>query len=126
VTMELTVQVIGEESTDPRRLDEMGRQLAQDLRSAAALSVRPIEVQPPPLSKSGTAQQIGYLVVSGLLSASTVGAIRDVIVAYLARSRARAVRVKAGDREVTLDGASKDDLAAVSKQLRELIQGDRE
>jgi hypothetical protein len=125
VTTELTVQVIGEESTDPRRLDELGRQLAQDLRAAGPLSVRPVEVQPPPLSKSGTAQQIGYLVVSGLLSASTVGAIRDVIVAYLARSRARAVRVKAGDREVTLDGASKDDLATVTKQLRELIEGDR-
>lgn len=126
MTTELTVQVIGEEPIDPRRLDELGRQLAQDLRAAVALSVRPVEAQLPPLSKSGTAQQIGYLVVSGLLSASTVGAIRDVIVAYLARSRARAVRVKAGDREVTLDGASKDDLAAVTKQLRELIEGDRE
>jgi hypothetical protein len=125
VTTELTVQVIGDESADAARLDELGRQLAGDLRAAGPLSVRPLMPQPPPPgSKSGVAEQIGYLVVSGLLSATTIRAIRDVIVAYLARTRARAVRIKVGDREVTLDGASAADLSAVTRQLTSLVEDD--
>jgi hypothetical protein len=126
VTTELTVQVIGDEGTDDRRLDELTRQLAGDLRAAGPLAVRPLTAPPPGLAKSGMVEQIGYLVVSGLLSATTIGAIRDVIVAYLARSKARAVRITVGDREVTIDGASAADLSAVTKQLTELLEDDPE
>jgi hypothetical protein len=124
VTTELTVQVIGDESAGAELLDELG-QLAQDLRAAGPFAVRPPTVMPQmPGGAAGTAEQIGYLVVSGLLSATVIGAIRDVIVAYLARTRARAVRIKVGDREVTLDGASAADLSAVTKQLTRLVEDD--
>ncbi|MBX6356354.1 MAG: hypothetical protein IRZ05_10940 [Micromonosporaceae bacterium] len=126
MTTELTVQVIGDDNTAAGRLDELSRQLAADLRAAAPLAVRPLAMAPPQSVKSGAAEQIGYLVVSGLLSASTIGAIRDVIVAYLARTRARAVRIRRGDREVTLDGASAADLSAVTKQLARLLEDDPE
>lgn len=120
------MQVIGDDNTAAGRLDELSRQLAADLRAAAPLAVRPLAMAPPQSAKSGAAEQIGYLVVSGLLSASTIGAIRDVIVAYLARTRARAVRIRRGDREVTLDGASAADLSAVTKQLARLLEDDPE
>lgn len=113
----LQLQVIG----DSENLDELGRQLAKDLRAIGGLAVHPVHAEPPKLAKSDTVQQIGYWLVSGLLSATTIGAIRDVIVAYLARTRARAVRVKVGDREVTLDGASASDVATVTAQLQSLL-----
>lgn len=121
---ELAVQVIGDETTDPARLDEMSRELARDLHAAGPLAVHPVMVWPPLMSKSSAVEHIGYLVVSGLLSAATVRAIRDVVVAYLARTKARAVRVTVGDREVVLDGVSAADLSAVTKRLTELVEGD--
>lgn len=119
------MRVIGDETTDAERLDGLRRKLAGELGAAGPLAVRPVTAGPvPPGSTAGVAEQIGYLVVSGLLSATTIGAIRDVVVAFLARTEARAVRIKVGDREVTLDGASAADLSAVTRQLTELVEQD--
>jgi hypothetical protein len=123
VAKRLQLQVIGDDD-DPGSADELGRQLAKDLRAIGGLAVDPVYAERPAMAKSGTVQQIGYWVVSGLLSASTVGAVRDVLVAYLARTRARAVRIKAGDREVTLEGVSAADLASVTEQLRSILDGE--
>jgi Effector Associated Constant Component 1 len=121
VTKKLAVQVIGDESTDPGRLDELGRQLAKDLRAAGHLAVDPVPAAPPQMAKSGVKDEIAYWIISGAFSATTVRAIRDVIVAYLERTRARAVRVRVGEREVTLEGASATDLAAVTQLLTTLV-----
>lgn len=116
------VQVVVGDSTDPRRLDDLTGRLARDLRAIRELSVRP-EVTPSlPGSKSATLGQIGTLAVSGLLSAAGLGALRDIIVAYLQRSGARAVTVRAGDREVVLTGISAADLSAVTSELRTLMR----
>lgn len=117
---ELAIQVQADEAADSARLDELTRALADDLRAIGGLAVRPPYAPPDPATK-GSADSIGYLIVSGLLSASTLGAIRDVIVAYLARARARAIHVRVGDNEITIDGASRADVSTVTRQLAELL-----
>lgn len=121
MTTELTVRVVGGQGLDARSLDRLTRQLAADLRAAGPFAVRPLPATAGPGGKSGVVEQIGSLLLSGVLSAAGVGAIRDVIVAYLARSNARAVHVRRGDNEVTLDGVSAADLAAVTRQLAGLL-----
>ena len=121
MTNKLAVQVIGDEHADPGRLDELGRQLARDLRAVGRLAVDPVRAEPSRMAKSAVTDEIGYWIVSGLFSAATVRAVRDVIVAYLERTRARAVRVRVGEREVTIEGASATDLTAVTQLLTTLV-----
>ena len=120
---ELAIRVSADEPVDEQRLDEQARALADDLRAIGGLTVRPAVAAAPTGSKAGTTESIGYLIVSGLLSASTVGAIRDVIVAYLARSRGRRIDVQVGDKQVTIEGASASDLSTLTRQLTELVSG---
>ncbi len=121
MTNKLAVRVIGDEHPDPGRLDELGRQLARDLRAVGHLAVDPVRAEASPTAKSPVTDEIGYWIVSGLFSTTTVRAVRDVIVAYLERTRARAVRVRVGEREVTLEGASTSDLTAVTQLLTTLV-----
>ncbi|HEY7048545.1 MAG TPA: hypothetical protein VH373_15100 [Jatrophihabitantaceae bacterium] len=120
---ELAIRVLADEPVDEQRLDEQTRVLADDLRAIGGLAVRPAVAAAQSASKAGATESIGYLIVSGLLSASTVGAIRDVIVAYLARSRGRRIDVQVGDKQVSIEGASASDLSSLTKQLTELVSG---
>jgi hypothetical protein len=132
---ELAIRVLADEPVDEQRLDEQTRALAADLRAIGGLAVRPAVAAASPAAsaaaaaaaaagtKAGASESIGYLIVSGLLSASTLGAVRDVIVAYLARSGARRIDVTVGDKHVTIDGASADDVSSVARQLTELVSG---
>jgi len=120
---ELAIRVLADEPGDEQRLDEQTRGLAADLRAIGGLAVRPAVAAASAGTKAGASESIGYLIVSGLLSASTLGAVRDVIVAYLARSGARRIDVTVGDKHVTIDGASADDVSSVARQLTELVSG---
>lgn len=120
---ELAIRVSADEPVDEQRLDEQARALAGDLRAIGGLTVHPAVAAAPTGSKAGATESIGYLIVSGLLSASTVGAIRDVIVAYLARSRGRRIDVRVGDKQVTIEGASASDVSTLTEQLTELVAG---
>ncbi|MBE1489639.1 hypothetical protein [Plantactinospora soyae] len=119
---QILVQVTADDATDPRRLERLTTQLAQDLRAIREISVRPAVAPPQQGAKSATISQVGSLVVSGLLSAAGLNALRDIIVAYLQRSSARSITLRVGEREVILTGgAGAKDLAAVSKQLQALV-----
>ena len=120
---ELAIRVLANEPVDEQRLDEQTRALADDLRAIGGLAVRPAVAAASAGAKAGASESIGYLIVSGLLSASTLGAVRDVIVAYLARSGARRIDVTVGDKHVTIDGASAEDVSSVARQLTELVSG---
>jgi hypothetical protein len=106
---------------DARRQDESTRQLARDLRQVGGLSVTPLETAPAAGGKSGTVQHIGALVVSGVLSAAGLKAIGEVIVAYLARSGARQITLRDGDREVIVSGAAAADVAEVVRNIDKLL-----
>jgi membrane-associated two-gene conflict system component 1 (EACC1) len=113
---------------DPRRLDEAAGRLAVDLRRIDGVVAAPLTGPAPGDGKSEAVHEIGGLVVSGLLSAAGLTAIADVVVAYLARSGARKITVRDGDREVTVTGASAADVAEVVRDLQDLLRpadGDR-
>jgi hypothetical protein len=119
---QILIQVTADDATDPRRLERLTSQLAQDLRAIGEISVRPAVGSAPQGGKSATISQVGSLVLSGLLSAAGLNALRDIIVAYLQRSSAHSITLRAGEREVTLTGgAGAKELAAVSKQLQALV-----
>jgi hypothetical protein len=53
-----------------------------------------------------------------------VRALRDVIVAYVDRTKVRGVKVRVGNAEVTLTGASASDLAKIIEQLPGIVDED--
>ena len=89
---------------DPARLDRLTTQLYDDLRSLKIIGVHRPEDAPVPGGKSGAAQSLGELVLTGGLSAGVVTAVYKVIVAYLDRVKARSVTWTQDGREVTLTG----------------------
>jgi hypothetical protein len=112
------------DGTDPVRLDGLARQLGEDLRRAGPLRVHPATVPAEPGTKSPTLQQAGALLVSGVFSAVTVRAVRDVVLAFVDRAKLRSVHIKVGDNEVTVTGASKAELAALTARLDEILLTD--
>ncbi len=105
------------------RADVLSRQLAADIRTLRTLEVAPVTGPSPDGSKS-TGYEIATLVVTGAFSAATVRALRDVIVAYIDRTKVRGVKVRVGKAEVTLTGASASDLAELIEQLPGLVDKD--
>ncbi|HEY0696677.1 MAG TPA: hypothetical protein VGD43_02580 [Micromonospora sp.] len=120
---QLLVQVDVDEMTDPRRLYELTNQLARDLRSIRDVIVDRVTAPAGPDTKSPTVGQIGGLVLSGLLSAAGITALKDIVVAFVQRSGARSVTVRKGDNEVVLTGVSRRDLSAAAQQLERLLGG---
>jgi hypothetical protein len=98
------------------RADALTRQLAADVRALHAFRVRTASATAPEGSKS-TGHDIATLVVTGVFSAATMQALRDVIVAYVERTKVRGVTVRVGPAEVTVTGASKADLSKIVEQL---------
>ncbi|MGH8794283.1 MAG: hypothetical protein ACRDXX_16750 [Stackebrandtia sp.] len=105
------------------QLDRRCRRLAEELRVAPGLRAAPVAATPPG-DKSGLAQEIGVLLVSGLFSAAAVKAAADVIVAFVHRGSAASVTVRRGDREIIVDGGSVADVAAEVKRLEHLLSDD--
>ncbi len=106
---EVTLIVDGGDGCDARRLDTLTRQLHDDLRLLGRVRVGQPPATPPEGAKTGTAAEIGTLVLSGLLSASTIRAISNVIIAYIRRTGARSVAWQANGREYTFTGLSATD-----------------
>jgi hypothetical protein len=105
------------------RADVLSRQLAADIRALRSLDVSRA-TEPPPDGSKSTGHEIATLVVTGVFSAATVRALRDVIVAYIDRTKVRGVKVRVGKAEVTLTGASASDLAEIIEQLPGLVDDD--
>ncbi|OLB81125.1 MAG: hypothetical protein AUI14_04495 [Actinobacteria bacterium 13_2_20CM_2_71_6] len=120
---EVTLDVIADDGSMPTQLDALARQLAFDIRALRMFSVQGVAAPTSSDGKSTTANQIGTLVVSGVFSATAIRALRDVIVAYLDRTKARAVTVRVGSTEVTLTGASASDLSEIARQLTSTVEG---
>ena len=94
---------------DATRLDQLTRQLFQELRAFGGLSIDRPEGRAPAGSKSGIATSIGDLILRGTLSAGSVTALTGVIVAWIKRTGARSVTVKRGKDEYTITGMSAAD-----------------
>ncbi|MFD7990097.1 effector-associated constant component EACC1 [Streptomyces mexicanus] len=73
------------------QLERHVRVLFQDLRRLGALRVERATAAPPAGSMAGVGQDLAVLVLSGAFSAASLKAVGNVVVAYVNRTKARAV-----------------------------------
>jgi hypothetical protein len=95
--------------------------LAADLRRNARVTVEMATTEGGPRDKSGAALEIGRLVVTGVFSASTVGAIAAVLRTWILRPRMGRITVRRGDAEVVLEGATEAQVQAALDRLPEVF-----
>lgn len=62
------------------------------------------------------------LVVSGVFSAATIGALAQVAVAYIGRVNARSVRLRSGEIEIEITGSTRLDDPAVAALLEQILR----
>ncbi|RAS57944.1 hypothetical protein C8D87_1199 [Lentzea atacamensis] len=90
------------------------RSLFKDLRTTGLVKTVRNETDAPAGSKSGTAAQVGELVITGAFSTATVATPGRMITAYTGRTKARSVIWQDSGREADLIGVSeKEQLALV-------------
>ncbi|MEV1024773.1 hypothetical protein [Streptomyces sp. NPDC050264] len=87
--LELRVDIGDDAPAD--QLDRQVRALFQDLRRLGALRVERGTRPAPAGSMAGAGHDIAVLVLSGVFSAATLKAVGNVVIAYVNRSKARAV-----------------------------------
>ncbi|MFG1846947.1 hypothetical protein [Micromonospora carbonacea] len=97
------------------RVDQLTAGLADDLRSVRGLRVAYAQSPATTHGKSQQAWELGMLAVGGLFSAATMRTIAVIAVAYADRIKARSVRLRRGDRELVVTGATKVDDALVAQ-----------
>ncbi|MFJ8577396.1 hypothetical protein [Micromonospora sp. NPDC093277] len=102
------------------RIDGLAAGLADDLRAVRGLRVAYAQAPAAGPGKSAQAWELGMLVVGGLFSATTMGALAQIVVAYADRVKARSIRVRNGDREVVVTGDTRID-PAVLDRLTQLL-----
>ncbi|HEY8371256.1 MAG TPA: hypothetical protein VIL00_00795 [Pseudonocardiaceae bacterium] len=64
-------------------------------------------------AKSGLAQHIGTLAVNGILSAATLKAVTDIVLAWINRQTTRSATLEKDGNKLVVEGVSKADLAAL-------------
>ncbi|WP_169731989.1 hypothetical protein [Glycomyces arizonensis] len=121
---EVTITMTAADGQSMSRLDRWCQEIETDLRSVRGVSVEPAAAEAAPGTKSGAAQQIGTLIVSGLLSAAALKSIADVVIAALQRSSAGSVTVKRGDREVVMEGLPPKDVKRAAAEILKVLEED--
>ncbi|MEW1550629.1 hypothetical protein [Streptomyces tsukubensis] len=89
---ELVLRVDAGDEASAEQVERQVTSLYKDLRTFGRYSVARKETPAPEGSMASAGYEIGALVVSGALSAAGLKALSNVLVAYLQRSRARAVK----------------------------------
>ncbi|WP_345628645.1 effector-associated constant component EACC1 [Rugosimonospora acidiphila] len=109
--------VSGYPGIQPAQLDLMTRELATDIQRYARLAARPVQSTPAPGSKSGSAVDIGSLLLTGVFSASTVKALSSVLKTWIAHRRAGTITIRDGDRKIEIAGGTPKELGEALSQL---------
>jgi hypothetical protein len=108
---------------DPGWLDQVTDELADDLQAIGVTTARRTSVGFERGVKSGTMATFGELVASGGAAGVAAWTLRDIIRAFLERTRAGSVTVRKGDRELTIerptDGQVDDIVARMEDLLRD-------
>lgn len=118
---DVTIVMTAAEGASDSRLDRRRRDLEADLRRVRGVTVAPVPRDAPEGTKTGLAQHIGMLVVSGLTSGAAIAAVATVIVAAVKRSTAGSITLRRGDTEIAATGLSPKEVA---KHLTELVEED--
>ncbi|WP_280395702.1 hypothetical protein [Nocardia brasiliensis] len=114
-------------TVDPReeqRLDRLAEELAEELREISGVAVEPVTKAGSSGTKSGTAVELGQLLVSGGALSAASWAVRDIVIRFLARNRAESVTVRKGNRGVTIVRPTDGQVDSVVDQLRSLLGDD--
>jgi hypothetical protein len=119
---DVTLDILAGDQSTLVQVDTLSRQLMSDIRALRAFSVRVATGPGPSGGKSPAVEHVGTLIVSGVFSATALRALREVIIAYVGRTKARAVTVRVGTTEVTLAGASSSDLSEIARQLSVIVE----
>lgn len=120
-----SVRIVVGAGDDARLRSAASRRLAAAIAAAAAVDVRPDEVESPAGSKSGTALQIGSLVVSGTLSAGVLATLARIACAFVERGDSRRIELEAGGDRLVIESASvATERAVVADWLRRRAAAD--
>jgi hypothetical protein len=103
---------------DPAEIDDALRVLSQELSEAPDLDVQQHTEPAPPNTKSATGVLLGVAIklLDSRAAGSAVGVLRD----FLSRHRHLKIKVKRGDVEYEVSGASPKELEALLPQLAAL------
>lgn len=103
---------LSEQGADDARLDDLGRQLRDELRQLDVRDVRaaPADAQPPPGSRGIDVASVGQLLVA-LLGTQGLSAVIGAVRGWLGREQAapRSVRVELDGDVLELSGASDEE-----------------
>jgi hypothetical protein len=103
-------------------LDEVTGELADDLRAISGVSVRPVTA--PAEGKSGLVEVVGEVVVSGGGLGVAAWAVRDIVRAFLDRTRAKSVTIRRGNRHLVIERPTDAQVDRVLTELGDLLRDD--
>ncbi|MGW4461748.1 hypothetical protein [Micromonospora sp. NPDC004704] len=118
---EVAVAIEPQTPVAAERLDALAGGLADDLRTIRGLRIGHAGSTAIGPGKSPQAWELGMLVVSGVFSAATMGAIAQIVVAYVNRANARSIRLRSGENEVEITGSTRLDDPALVAQLEKIF-----
>ncbi|MEJ2854279.1 MULTISPECIES: hypothetical protein [unclassified Saccharothrix] len=102
---------------DERETHRSTAALLTDIRALGLVNVARASGEVPAGGKSGLSPQIAELVVTGALSATTVGTIGRVVIAFVNRAKDRRVKISRGDETWEFTGVSEKDQHVLAQLL---------
>lgn len=121
--VDVVVKVRGAEGESAERSQQLADELAADLREIGGVAVRPALADDAG-GKSGLANEIGQLVLSGGGVGAAAWMVRDVLLRFLERSRAESITLKNGDREVTVVRPTDRQVDELVDRIRNVLDGE--
>ncbi|WP_405143892.1 hypothetical protein OG589_39980 [Sphaerisporangium sp. NBC_01403] len=106
---EMRLQVDAGPGCTAEQLDRMVGSLYKDLRVLGLFNVKREQAPPPTGAMAGAGYQLGTLVLSGIFSAATMGALGKVLTAYVDRAKARSVEWEFDGHKGLFTALSRDD-----------------
>ena len=101
-----SIKVLGDE--DPEEIDELTRQLADELDELDALSTEFAQSSELPPGAMGLSVDIGTLLLT-LVEAGGVTTLFTVLGSWLSRDKRRKIEIQIGDNKLVLTDISKDE-----------------
>jgi Effector Associated Constant Component 1 len=110
---ELELRIDAGDDAGAEQVDRLVRGLRRDLRALGMVRVEHKAAVAPDGAMAGVAQELGVLVASGVFTTTTVRAVSNVVVAYVQRSKARAVEWEFDGAKGTFTALSRSDQHAL-------------
>ena len=105
----LEVELIPSASLDKRVVEQQTVDLARELRGVRGVEVDRVRTEAPADAKALDLAAIGSLLVSLGGAGGAITALIGVLQGWMGREAGRTIRLRIGDRELELTGASRDE-----------------